>query len=128
MTQDERFLKSIHIVPDLAPVGKRTRETSREWTEPTPETDYAQFIAESGIQQVSGTYCPGLSPILTPLPTESDDAHPFAVALDYAEWIAVAAAIESTVAKMDVSVPAAAAVGARLYQAYIKILAGAVGR
>jgi hypothetical protein len=135
MTQDEKFLRSIHIVPDITPVGKRTRETSREWIgtsgpEPTLEpesTIYEQLLADLKLRQVDCGSGPGLTTEPVPAPVVSTDAHSFSVTLSYAEWVAVVAAIESTVAKMDIRRPEAAEVATRLYQAYMKISAAASG-
>ena len=95
MTQDERFLKSIHIVPDLAPVGKLTRETSAPFDansdEPSERSmDTAHAMIDKLLAQPEPTQAHEPIPIF-----DVADAHPFSVTLDYAEWVAVVAAIQT---------------------------------
>ena len=100
MTQDEKFLRSIHIVPDITPVGKQTRETSAPFDakpdEPSAEsmeTARAMRSMFDGSPTMPVTTQP-LTLVPEPIPVIAD-AHPFTVTLSYAEWVAVVAAIQS---------------------------------
>lgn len=102
MTQDDkRFLKSIHIVPDRAPVGKRTRETSAPFEEigkgpgaESIETARAMIDRLFTMPPTTQPSTPAPTPTPEPIPVISD-AHPFSVTLDYSEWVTVVAAIQS---------------------------------